>query len=60
MSRRPWKRCPACHGICHWHETAWVCDDCDSEWMPPPDGHGPEWAAPSESKPHRAQAGAGE
>jgi len=39
MSRRPWKRCTRCGGICHWDGAAWWCDDhpdypggCGTEW----------------------------
>lgn len=31
--RRPWRRCPSCFGICHWHDEAWVCDSCGDEWF---------------------------
>lgn len=30
--RRPWRRCSACRGVCHWHDEAWVCADCGAEW----------------------------
>src|SRR4051794_35849472 len=45
--RRPWRRCSACWGVCHWHDEAWVCDDCGSEWYPE---HGQQFAAPEPTK----------
>lgn len=30
--RRPWRRCATCRGVCHWHDDAWVCDDCGDEY----------------------------
>lgn len=46
-TRRPWRRCAACGGVCYWHDTAWVCedDDCGSEWDP---GHDPKYRAPGD------------
>ncbi len=42
--RRPWRRCSACGGVCHFHDTDWVCGDCGSEWG---EDHAPRFAAPS-------------
>ena len=46
--RRPWRRCSACRGVCHWHDTAWVCEGCGSEWV---EDHSPRYAAPGDSDP---------
>lgn len=43
--RRAWRRCSSCLGICHWHDTAWVCDDCGDEWD---EDHNPKYGPPSE------------
>lgn len=43
--RRPWRRCSACRGVCHWHDEAWVCDGCGSEWYPE---HGKRYAPPTD------------
>ena len=43
-TRRPWRRCSACGGVCHWHDEAWVCDDCGSEWV---SDHDPRFEAPA-------------
>lgn len=48
MSRRPWRRCGSCDGVCHWHEDHWVCDEedgCGAEWM---EDHDPKYAAPGD------------
>jgi hypothetical protein len=29
---RVWARCPSCRGICHFHDTDWVCSACGDEW----------------------------
>ena len=45
-TRLPWRRCPACGGICHWHEDHWVCDGrvgCGAEWQVE---HDPKFEAP--------------
>lgn len=48
--RRVWRRCPACGGVCHWHDTHWVCDGgmdggCGSECEVE---HDPKFAAPGD------------
>ena len=45
--RRPWRRCGACDGVCHFHLTHWVCEDpeCGSEWEAE---HDPKYAAPGD------------
>jgi hypothetical protein len=43
VSRRSWRRCSSCYGICHWHDIAWVCRDCGDEWWPE---HGKRFDAP--------------
>lgn len=47
VMRRPWRRCSACRGVCHWHDEAWVCDGCGSEWYPE---HGKRYAAPGDCR----------
>jgi len=34
-TRRPWRRCATCRGVCYWHDEAWVCRDCGDEFYPP-------------------------
>lgn len=41
--RRPWRRCSSCGGVCHWHDTDWVCRDCGDEWS---EDFAPKYAAP--------------
>jgi hypothetical protein len=47
--RRPWRRCSACGGVCHWHDTDWVCShpDCGSEWC---EDHAPRFAPPGATR----------
>jgi len=37
---RTWRRCASCLGVCHLHDTDWVCADCGDEWGPDLDGYG--------------------
>ena len=37
------RTCSACGGTCHWHDTAWVCGRCGSEWDA---DHSPQYAIP--------------
>ena len=51
--RRPWRRCSSCWGICHWHDEAWVCDECGDEWYP---DHDPKrYGAPGDTKEKRVK-----
>jgi hypothetical protein len=43
-TRRPWRRCSACRGVCHFHDTDWVCEGCGSEWNA---DHDPKFDAPA-------------
>lgn len=45
MTRTSWRRCPSCSGVCHWRDTAWVCDECGDEWDA---DHDPTLAAPGD------------
>lgn len=31
-SKRPWRRCASCGGVCHWHDINWVCGRCGDEF----------------------------
>jgi hypothetical protein len=46
-SRRSWRRCAACGGVCHFHDTHWVCEDCESEWD---QDHDPKYRAPGDDE----------
>jgi hypothetical protein len=41
----PRRKCPSCGGLCHFHDTAWVCDRCGDEWDA---DHGREFNAPGD------------
>lgn len=41
--RRPWRSCSSCGGVCHFHDTDWVCETCGDEWN---EEHDPKYASP--------------
>lgn len=47
--RRAWRRCSGCGGVCHWHDTDWVCGRCGDEWGP---DHGQQYSPPVQDPEH--------